>query len=137
VDQSDEPRPVRPDAGLGSRQNGEHKTKGCAFLSSGEPDCHALSFLRPNPTLFPATGSCPDKLPLTKEELEKIRAVAGQLAAIRQKAAEETGSALVKASDLTKGHDVCSADPWVYGFEFFRSLTGFNPVPCHPKLETM
>lgn len=88
-------------------------------------------------TLLPATGSCPDRLPLTKEELEKIRAVAVRLADVTQKTAQETGSALVKASDVTKGHDVCSADPWVYGFEFPSSPTGFNPVPYHPKLQTM
>jgi GDSL-like Lipase/Acylhydrolase family len=88
-------------------------------------------------TLLPATGSCPGKLPLTEEEIEKIRAVAARLAAITRKAAQETGSTLVKASDLTKGHDVCSADPWVYGFEFPGSPTGFNPVPYHPKLQTM
>jgi hypothetical protein len=43
----------------------------------------------------------------------------------------------VKASDLTKGHDVCSADPWVNGYHVSRSPDGFNPSPYHPKLPTM
>jgi lysophospholipase L1-like esterase len=88
-------------------------------------------------TLFPASGSCPDRLPLSDNELRKARAVAARLAAVTQKVAQETGSVLVKASDLTSGHDVCSAAPWVYGFEFPASPSGFDPVPYHPKLQTM
>ncbi len=88
-------------------------------------------------TLLPASGSCPDRLPLSNSELQKARAVAARLAAVTEKVAQETGSTLVKASDLTKGHDVCSADPWVYGFEVPASPSGFNPVPYHPKLQCM
>jgi lysophospholipase L1-like esterase len=88
-------------------------------------------------TLLPATGACPDKLPLTTDELEKSRSVAARLAAITERAAQETGSTIVKASDLTAGHDVCSADSWVNSFEFRDSPDGFSPTPYHPKLPTM
>jgi hypothetical protein len=88
-------------------------------------------------TLFPAAGSCPDQMPLTDDELAKSRGVAARLAAITEKAAQETGSTLVKASDLTKGHDACSTDPWVNGYHVTPSPDGFNPSPYHPKLPTM
>jgi hypothetical protein len=88
-------------------------------------------------TLLPASGSCPNKLPLSHDELQKARATAARLAALTEKVAKETGSTLVKASDVTKGHNVCSSDPWVYGWEFPVSPSGFNPIPYHPKLQTM
>jgi hypothetical protein len=59
-------------------------------------------------TVLPATGSCPDKLPLSEAELERATAVSSRLAALTEKVAKETGSGLVKASELTEGHDVCS-----------------------------
>lgn len=88
-------------------------------------------------TLLPETGACPDKLPLSADELEKSRSVAARLAAITQTVANQAGSDLLKASDLTKGHDVCSSDPWVNGFQFPVTPLGFAPVPYHPTAESM
>jgi lysophospholipase L1-like esterase len=88
-------------------------------------------------TILPATGSCPDKLPLSEAELERARAVASRLAALTGKVAKETGSGLVKASELTEGHDVCSADPWVFGLQFPESPSIYGPVAYHPNAESM
>jgi lysophospholipase L1-like esterase len=88
-------------------------------------------------TLLPQTGACPDKLPLNTDELEKSRSVAARLAAITQTVANQTGSDLLKASDLTKGHDVCSSDPWVNGFQFDEAPVAFAPVPYHPTAQSM
>jgi lysophospholipase L1-like esterase len=88
-------------------------------------------------TLLPETGACPDKLPLSRDELEKSRSVAARLAAITQSVANQTGSDLLKASDITKGHDVCSSDPWVNSFQFAEAPSGFATVPYHPTAQSM
>ncbi|HEY6465323.1 MAG TPA: SGNH/GDSL hydrolase family protein [Candidatus Acidoferrales bacterium] len=88
-------------------------------------------------TLLPETGACPDKLPLSQDELEKSRSVAYRLAAITQTVANQTGSDLLKASDLTKEHDVCSSDAWVNGFQFAGAPSAFAPVPYHPTAQSM
>jgi hypothetical protein len=88
-------------------------------------------------TVLPATGSCPDKLPLSEAELERARAVSSRLVALTEKMAKETGSGLVKASELTEGHDVCSTDPWVFGLQFPESPSIYGPVGYHPNAEAM
>ncbi|MFL6428040.1 MAG: SGNH/GDSL hydrolase family protein [Acidobacteriaceae bacterium] len=88
-------------------------------------------------TILPATGSCPDKLPLNGTELEEARSVSARLAELTEKVARETGSGLVKASELTRGHNVCSADPWVFGLQFPADPSVFGPVAYHPNAEAM
>lgn len=88
-------------------------------------------------TLLPETGACPDKLPLSPDELEKSRIVVARLAEITQTVASRTGSDLLEASNLTKGHDVCSSDAWVNGFGFAATSSGFAPVPYHPTAPSM
>lgn len=88
-------------------------------------------------TILPASGSCPDKLPLSEAELDQARAVSARLAALTETVAKETGSGLVKASELRGGHDVCSADPWVFGLQFPESPSIYGPVAYHPNAEAM
>ncbi len=88
-------------------------------------------------TILPSKGSCPDKLPLTDEELEQGRMIVTRLGDLTAKVAKETGSGLVKASSLTRGHDVCSADPWVFGLEFSATPGAFGPTAYHPKPQAM
>jgi hypothetical protein len=87
-------------------------------------------------TILPSAGSCPDKLLLNGEELDQARSIVDRLAALTAKVSEETGSGLVRASYLTEGHDICSADPWVFGFEFSPPGT-FGPTAYHPKAPAM
>jgi lysophospholipase L1-like esterase len=87
-------------------------------------------------TILPSKGSCPDKLPLTDAELEQGRMIVTRLEDLTAKVAKETDSGMVKASALTRGHDVCSADPWVFGLQF--SAPGiFGPTAYHPKPPAM
>jgi lysophospholipase L1-like esterase len=88
-------------------------------------------------TLLPASGSCPDRLPLTDAQLAEGRATENRLAAITAKVAHETGSDLLRASALSAGHDVCAADPWIFPVEFPPHLTDFAPLAYHPNAEAM
>jgi hypothetical protein len=87
-------------------------------------------------TILPDTDICA-QVPLTDSEMHAARAVAKRLADITKRVAEETGSELVRASALTHGHDACSTEPWVAGYEFSDDPRSFGPLAYHPKLEAM
>lgn len=88
-------------------------------------------------TVVPASGSCPDRLPLTPAQLDQARAVAARLADITEKAAHTAGAEMLKASQLSAAHDVCSADPWVTGFAFPANPGAFQPIAYHPNAQAM
>lgn len=83
--------------------------------------------------LLPLTGSCPDRLPLTGAELDQARSDETRLAAITAKIAQQTGSGLLKASEISANHDVCATDSWVYPLEFPPHLLEFAPLAYHPN----
>jgi lysophospholipase L1-like esterase len=93
---------------------------------------HALVVLVDYITVLPESAACIERLPLTDSELAKGRGVAARLADITEAVASATGALLVRASDLTRDHDVCSADPWVFGFTFPRTPFAFGPLFYHP-----
>ncbi len=99
---------------------------------------HAQLVLVDYATVLPDAGACPDRLPLSAAQLERSRFVAQALRDITQAVAQETGATLVDASDITRGHDICSPDPWVFGWTLPSSpLTGFEPVAYHPNAAAM
>ncbi len=87
-------------------------------------------------TVLPDSGTC-DRLPLTSLQADRGRDLANRLRAVTEQIARETNSGLLKASDITHGHDVCSADPWVYGFQFPSRFLEFGPAPFHPTESAM
>ncbi|AMT70138.1 SGNH/GDSL hydrolase family protein [Mycobacteroides immunogenum] len=88
-------------------------------------------------TVLPDTGYCPDKLPITNAQFDRARSLAKTLAATTKEAARSTGSLLVSAADLTRGHDICSADPWVYGYTFPATPLNYGPMAFHPTMRAM
>ena len=88
-------------------------------------------------TVLPDTGACPGRLPLTADQLERGRALAAQLRDTTATAVRDFGPLLVRAADVTRGHDVCSADPWVNGFTFPETPLNFGPLAYHPTARAM
>lgn len=88
-------------------------------------------------TVLPASGSCPDRLPLSEAQLDRGRFVAAQLNRITKNAARRSGAVLVEASKLSRNHDVCANEPWVSGWEFPISPTAFGPIAYHPNQKAM
>ncbi len=86
--------------------------------------------------VLPQSGTC-NQLRLSSQEADAGRELAMRLNAITAETAWRTDSGLVQASQLTRGHDVCSAQPWVFGFQFPEHLSSSGPVPFHPKAEAM
>ena len=88
-------------------------------------------------TVLPEAGYCPDKLPITNAQFDRGRLLAKTLITKTDEVAHATGSLLVSAADLTRGHDVCSADPWVYGYTFSESPLNYGPMAYHPTMHAM
>jgi lysophospholipase L1-like esterase len=87
-------------------------------------------------TVLPAKGRCA-ALPVTDAQANRARAVATKLQEITADVARNTDSTLVRASKATEGHDVCSADPWVYGFEWGSNPLEHSVLPYHPREAAM
>lgn len=88
-------------------------------------------------TVLPDEGSCPDRLPITEQQLQRSRYVATKLADITAAVARDCGALLVRASDVTRGHDICSTDPWVFGFDFPATPFTYGPTAYHPTEKAM
>ncbi|WP_078278796.1 SGNH/GDSL hydrolase family protein [Mycobacteroides franklinii] len=88
-------------------------------------------------TVLPDAGYCPDKMPITDAQFDRARVLAKTLVAKTEEAAHATGSLLVSAAGLTRGHDICSKDPWVYGYTFSATPLNYGPMAYHPTLRAM
>jgi lysophospholipase L1-like esterase len=87
--------------------------------------------------VLPAHGECQAQAPLSHEELDAARQQATALLQITAEVAETEHVKLVSASKLTAGHDVCAADPWLFGFVLPPTPFDFGPVPYHPTVKAM
>jgi len=88
-------------------------------------------------TILPDSGSCPTRLPITDTELQRARLVATHLVADTAAAAQRNSALLAQVSRATHGHDICSADPWVFGFTFSGSPLQYGPLAYHPTQKAM
>jgi hypothetical protein len=85
----------------------------------------------------PDAGTC-SALHLSPQQADAGRVSAMRLASITAEVARQTRSGLIQASQITHGHDdICSPQPWVYGFQFPKRFLSFSPAPFHPKMEAM
>ena len=87
--------------------------------------------------LVPTFGSCPQRLPLTEAQISEARTNEDRLAAMTAKVAREPGSDLLQASALSRGHDVCATDSWIFPLQFPPHLIEFAPLAYHPNAEAM
>jgi lysophospholipase L1-like esterase len=88
-------------------------------------------------TVLPPSGVTCAALPLTGQQADELRARSARLAALTEQVARESGASLLKASDLTRGHEVCTADPWVEGVAYRLKPADFGPAAFHPKRPAM
>ena len=68
------------------------------------------------PQLVPASGSC-EELPLATGDYAYAREVIAALSTAIARGARAAGADVVDALRLSRGHDVCSDEPWVNGAE--------------------
>jgi lysophospholipase L1-like esterase len=87
-------------------------------------------------TVVPPAGSCAS-LGLSAAEASLMRERAARLSALTAKVAAETGADLIQASKLTESHDVCSPEPWAWGFVSAAERTQSGAVGFHPRPEAI
>lgn len=81
------------------------------------------------PALLPDNAwDCLGKQPVTIADIAYLRGIVGKLNAMIAATAAANGAAYVDTYGPTKGHDVCSAAPWIEG-----ALPGSPAVPFHPN----
>jgi hypothetical protein len=67
------------------------------------------------PQGVPDAGTCPDRLPLATGDYAYFRRVMDALNASLRRATGAAGDVWVDTWRASKGHDVCSDDPWING----------------------
>ncbi|MFZ2996868.1 SGNH/GDSL hydrolase family protein [Sphingobium sp.] len=84
--------------------------------------------------IVPAKGcvSAPFNNPVSADT---ARTIALRLANVTATVARRAGAGLVRASDLSRGHEACTADSWSSGFAPPNGVTNFSPY--HPNLAAM
>ncbi|SDS84459.1 Lysophospholipase L1 [Nocardioides scoriae] len=88
-------------------------------------------------TVLPQNAKPCTALPLTTEQIKYSLDVARQLQLATKHAAQQSGAELVELSKASRGHDVCSDDPWVTGWEFGPDFLFGGKVPYHPNAAGM
>jgi hypothetical protein len=63
---------------------------------------------------LPDAGTC-SQLGIDEAQADLMRIVGQRLAEVTRQAVRETGATIVDMAMLSKGHDACSAQPWVNG----------------------
>jgi lysophospholipase L1-like esterase len=67
------------------------------------------------PAIFPEKGRCPEDLTLADGDVAYARATLHRLNALLRRSAAEAGAEYVDVYAATRGHDICSAAPWIQG----------------------
>ena len=67
------------------------------------------------PRFFPDTGTCPDRVPMVPQMVPTVVSAFKRVDQLWRKAAAAAGADYVDTWRMSKGHDVCSDDPWVNG----------------------
>lgn len=86
------------------------------------------------PRYLPDTGSCPDRVPMPAEALDRARTVLADVSERYRKVAAATGALYADTYAASTGHDVCSADPWVHGIQGSRTDGAqLHPYPAYHR----
>ncbi|MGW6793184.1 ricin-type beta-trefoil lectin domain protein [Streptomyces chartreusis] len=77
-------------------------------------------------TLLPTSGVCAN-VPLTDDQATFERSIASRLAEATATAATATGATLVDLAAASRGHDACSASPWVESYRPAAGRATYHP----------
>jgi lysophospholipase L1-like esterase len=84
-------------------------------------------------TVLPESGTC-ERLGLSADAADQMRAVAKRLADITREVALSNHAELLDLASLSASHNDCAADPWLRGM---HPEGGLLAAPLHPTLEGM
>jgi lysophospholipase L1-like esterase len=66
-------------------------------------------------SVLPSSGGC-ERTPLATADAAAARAIDARLRQITGEVAKASGADLMKASEVTRDHHACAADPWIHGY---------------------
>ncbi|WP_309648687.1 SGNH/GDSL hydrolase family protein [Nocardioides sp.] len=69
------------------------------------------------PQFVPSQGTCPDRLPLATGDYPYALSINKALSDAVSAGGEAAGAEVIDAYTASKGHDICSDEPWVNGIE--------------------
>ncbi len=78
-----------------------------------------------------------EQVPLSEEHLHRAQYMAQRLTNITAQVAEQARALLVRASEITRGHDACADDPWTDGYALPAIPFSAGPVVYHPNARAM
>jgi hypothetical protein len=87
--------------------------------------------------IFSKKSNCSIRAPLSVEEIETAQRLGEILLKITARVTVEEHVKLVSAEALSKGHDVCSADSWLFDYRFPATPHDYGPIAYHPTLAAM
>lgn len=82
------------------------------------------------PVVLPPEGVCA-ATPVPVASADAARTKAARLLAVTRQAAKAGGAIVLPASDFSRGHDACAAEPWMNGYP------APGAAPYHPNLAAM
>jgi len=91
------------------------------------PDARVL--LVGYPQLLPDTGTCRYRMPLADEDYDYARQINQRLAEGIRDAGVRAGAEYVDLYTASKGHDICSDEPWIAGIHGAQRAMGLHPYP--------
>lgn len=115
---------IDPDAQVG--EIGRRLRDALRDVRRRSPDARVL--LIGYPRIAPADGTCPRLLPLAEGDYVTAERIAESLRLAMRRAARSTDAEFVDMYAASRGHDVCSEDPWVNGrFTDQTAALAFHP----------
>lgn len=94
---------------------GERKQLVTVLRTIHERAPQARVFVIGYPAIFPEKGHCPDRLTLAKGDVSYARETLRLLNRQLELAAQKADAEYVDVYAATRGHDICSDDPWIQG----------------------
>jgi lysophospholipase L1-like esterase len=92
---------------------GGHLTEAIAAVRERAPEAEVV--VVGYPQIIAPDASCPDRLPIRAEDAPALAALNERLHTVQEAAAAAADTPYADLFEASRGHDVCSDDPWVNG----------------------
>ncbi|MEW1810822.1 SGNH/GDSL hydrolase family protein [Pseudarthrobacter phenanthrenivorans] len=116
-----------PDSVVQARLAGVQDALAATVDAVQEKAPHARVVLVDYLSVLPDNGKPCAAVPIPQQRQKFLLDVARGMSLATKHAAQQTGAELVTASKDSQGHDACSADPWVTGYDFSRGFVMMHP----------
>lgn len=85
------------------------------------------------PRIIPDTGSCRDLPKMEPDARDAANRILDEINRDVQSAARETGSGFLDVAQLSRGHELCSRDPWIEATRNDDGSTAYHPAAAEQR----